>query len=225
MADRRVLTRRRLANFLPKEILEEVSFLCYSSSRKQNQNKNNFRCSGIWVGLSLAWLVLFATGVDQVFHSLQHDLRTHENADVNKGHHVISVNTISVLLPWAILPCHILPKPPPCPGGMRWCPACTSSGSLSPWCLRGLTAWGTSNSCLQGAKDFFSSNCCLNICVVYAGSPRFITFAWMCPPTLSSMNILDRSPFICSWLILIQHFEIRILKHGQMHNGPKALSL
>ena len=118
-----------------------------------------------------------------------------------KGHHVISVNTISVLLPWAILPCHILPKPPPCPGGMRWCPACTSSGSLSPWCLRGLTAWGTSSSCLQGAKDFFSSNCYLNICVGYAGSPRFITFAWMCPPTLSSMNILDRSLFISSWLI------------------------
>ena len=142
MADRRMLTRRRLANFLPKEILEEVSFLCHSSSRKQNQNKNNFRCSGIWVGLSLAWLVLFATGGDQVPHSLQHDLKTHGNADVNKGHHVISVNTISVLLPWAILPCHILPNPPPRPGGMRWCLACTSSGSLSPWCLlRGLTAW------------------------------------------------------------------------------------
>ena len=29
---------------------------------------------------------------------------------------------------------------------------------------------------------------------------------------------------ISSWLILIHHFEIRILKHCQTYNGPKALS-
>ena len=68
MADRRMLTRRRLANFLPKEILEEVSFLCHSSSRKQNQNKNIFRCSGIWVGLSLVWLRVAEVARERGWH-------------------------------------------------------------------------------------------------------------------------------------------------------------
>ena len=68
MADRRMLTRRRLANFLPKEILEEVSFLYHSSSWKQNQNKNIFRCSGIWVGLSLVWLRVAEVARERGWH-------------------------------------------------------------------------------------------------------------------------------------------------------------